>query len=498
MAATFRASGAGGGTSSTGDRAVTFTPAVGDHITVWCSVSGNTQAAPTMSDNNGGAYSLVMRAAWNASADNMLCFVRTAAMPNTTSTTITLDTDTNTAGELVWIAYSGMTRFGASSIRSSGSQANQASGGTPTPVLNQSALTANPTIAAVASGDTTTTPNASWTERQDVSQSTPTTAIEVCTRDSGFTGTSIAFGATQSTVFASMAVELDSSLPVAAGDLTATQAADSASTDADVLVGAAATVTQAADSSSTDVDVIVGASATKTQAADSLTGAAAVATSGVSATLTATQAADSIATDVDIAIAAAATLTQDAQTSTTDADATVAGAATLTQASQTITSDVDVVVGGASSTTQAGQTITTDADVSIAATSTTTQAPDTATASGIVGSFVSCDLNASQSGDTIASVGDVAIGAAAILAQADQSSAAAASIVVGASLAATVAGDALLGNVDAGGDDTVRAQPPIDRAYRAYSAGGPGRTRLHDREDFYGRGRVRRIRFTRR
>jgi hypothetical protein len=78
--------------------------------------------------------------------------------------------------------------------------------------LSQAALTGNPTLAAVASGDTTTTPPASWTERQDASQSTPTTALEVCTRDSGFTGTTITFGATQSTVYASMAIELDSSV----------------------------------------------------------------------------------------------------------------------------------------------------------------------------------------------------------------------------------------------------------------------------------------------
>ena len=66
-------------------------------------------------------------------------------------------------------------------------------------------------IAVVASGDTTTSPPSGWTERNDSNQATPTTAIETATRDTGFTGTTITFGATQSTTYASFAVEIDGS-----------------------------------------------------------------------------------------------------------------------------------------------------------------------------------------------------------------------------------------------------------------------------------------------
>ncbi len=212
--ATFGHSAAGGGTSGTSNRAVTVTTFVtGEHVTVFVSLSANTNAAPTCSDDHAdglGAYSLVGTRLWSTSLNNMMVFVRNALLGSTdTSFIITVASGSNTAAEIVPIAYTGMAKVGAGSIRSSGGQANGASGATPTPVLNQSALTGNPTIAAVASGDTTTSPNASWTERQDVSQSTPTTALEVATRDSGFTGTSIACAATQSTVFASFAVELN-------------------------------------------------------------------------------------------------------------------------------------------------------------------------------------------------------------------------------------------------------------------------------------------------
>lgn len=210
MAATYRTSAAGGGTSGTGNRTCTITPAVGDLLVVFVSASGNTNVSPTCSDDNGsGTYDRILSGLWSSSANSFSCFVRTALMVNTTSTVVTVATGSNTAAEIVVVAMSGMVKTGSGAVRSSGKQENQAASTTPAPALNQNALTTNPTLAAVASGDTTTSPNASWTERQDVSQATPTTALEVCTRDSGFTSTTITFGATQSTVFGSMAIELN-------------------------------------------------------------------------------------------------------------------------------------------------------------------------------------------------------------------------------------------------------------------------------------------------
>lgn len=212
MAATYRASFTGGDTAGTSDRTVTITPAVGDLIVVFVALAGNV-ATLEMTDDNGvdGTYTRIASALWATSVNNAAVFVRNALIRNTDSTIITCASGSNTAGALVAVAVSGMLRTGLSAIRSYGLQQNQASGGTPTPVLNQSALNTNLTMTAVASADTTSTPNASWTERQDTSQATPTTALEVATRDSGFSGSSIAYGATQSADFASFAIELDGS-----------------------------------------------------------------------------------------------------------------------------------------------------------------------------------------------------------------------------------------------------------------------------------------------
>ncbi len=210
MAATYRASAVGGDTTSTNDRVCTIVPAVGDLLVVFVALSANTNASSTLTDNNGsGTYTRIMHALWNVSGASMLCFVRDALMVNTTSTVITCTSGSNSAGSIVAVAVSGMTRTGLSAIRSSGSQANQLTTTTPTPVLNQAALTQNMTIWAVGGGDVSTTEPSGWTERRDAAITNPTTVVEIATRDSGFTGTSVAAGAAEDTVYASMVIELN-------------------------------------------------------------------------------------------------------------------------------------------------------------------------------------------------------------------------------------------------------------------------------------------------
>jgi hypothetical protein len=214
MAITYRSSAAGGGTTGTSNRTLAATPAVSDLWVVFVSLSANTNASPTCSDDNGGTYDLVGTALWSTSANNSAVFVRKQLHTNTTSTTITVASGSNSAGEIVVIMCAGSLRIGISAVRSSGSQANGGVVTAPAPALSQAALTANMTLSAVMSGETTT-PNASWTERQDASQSNPTTFCEVATRDSGFTSTTITYAATVAAGFASWAIELDGSAPPA-------------------------------------------------------------------------------------------------------------------------------------------------------------------------------------------------------------------------------------------------------------------------------------------
>jgi hypothetical protein len=95
-----------------------------------------------------------------------------------------------------------------------------AAAATPTCVLNSAALTTNALIGAVFNGTNpaTMTPRASWTERADVGYATPTSGLEVMSRDSGETATSIAWGGTSASAFCASVFELDITAP--AQDLT--------------------------------------------------------------------------------------------------------------------------------------------------------------------------------------------------------------------------------------------------------------------------------------
>lgn len=214
-AAAVRTTVAGGGSGGTGNRTVTIVPAVNDLLVVFCSVSVNTNASATMTDDNGsGTYTNITTALWNTSANIMTVFVRTALMVNTTSTIITCASGSNTAGELVVYAITGMTKTGAAAILQSARQENQASG-TPAPTFGSAALSANMCLGAVtnlttAPIETPPTTGGTWVEDQDASQASPTTALETVNSAAiGFTGTTVTWGGASGSAFASIIVELD-------------------------------------------------------------------------------------------------------------------------------------------------------------------------------------------------------------------------------------------------------------------------------------------------
>jgi hypothetical protein len=208
---TYYTSSSGGGTSGSGDRTASISVASGDLIVAFASVSGNTQVSPTMTDNDGGTYALVGQALWDGSANNMLCFVRNSLSP-AGKVTLTLGTDTNTAGEIVIIAYSGMTRTGAAAIKQITSLANQATSTTPSASFANPVTSGDQLLAAVASGDKYTDEPGGWNEHENVSQSTPTTALEVTSGETGFTGTTVTYGSSETSGYAMMVVELDASM----------------------------------------------------------------------------------------------------------------------------------------------------------------------------------------------------------------------------------------------------------------------------------------------
>ena len=211
--AAYRADFSGGGSGGTGNRTVTVTPAVGDLCVVFVVVSENTNASPTVTDNNSDAstYTLITTALKATSVDIVSVFVRDKLFSNTTSTIITANTGSNTSGELTAVHLTGMSKTGITAVRQFAKQENQAAGGTPAPAFSSAALTGNMTLGAVGNDTNVaglTTP-AGWTEQADVGQNTPAVGLETVTRDSGFTGTTITWGSTSASAFASIILELD-------------------------------------------------------------------------------------------------------------------------------------------------------------------------------------------------------------------------------------------------------------------------------------------------
>jgi hypothetical protein len=213
MPVTWRAVGTGGDTAGTSDRTASLACLADDLLIVYYCVSG-VVAAPTLTDDQGGTYLQLEAGAFDSSNGFLLAYVRNEGVASDATITVTA-AGSNTAGVLHIHAWEGSTVYGAAAIRQSAFVELQASGTTPTVVFDAVCLTANATIGGVGSRDTTTEPPADWTERADTNVATPGTCCETVTRDSGFTGDTITWGAAQgsSVTYAAIAIEIADTPP---------------------------------------------------------------------------------------------------------------------------------------------------------------------------------------------------------------------------------------------------------------------------------------------
>ncbi|HEV8455340.1 MAG TPA: hypothetical protein VGQ24_10630 [Gemmatimonadales bacterium] len=189
-----------------------FTPAVGDLLVAFIGKTASVNDG-SLTDSQGGTWTLIRNAGKVASADTLQLFVRNQLIASASSMTVTYDCTGDAAtGCIIQVAsVAGMFRTGASAVSQNAAENNQAAGGTPAPVFAFNCQTGNPTLGAVfnATNPATMTPPASWTEQNDTGYSTPGTGQEYVSRDSGFTGTTITWGSTSGTAFCDIIVELD-------------------------------------------------------------------------------------------------------------------------------------------------------------------------------------------------------------------------------------------------------------------------------------------------
>ncbi len=191
-----------------------FTPALGDLLIAFGGVGGQSGGG-TFTDSQGLTWTQVTSALRSASAATLVCSVANAFAANAamTVTFTPAGAPTDTGICIAVLRVSGMSKFGAAAIVQSAKEENQAAAGTPAPTFAGSAVTSNPTIGAVhnVSNPATMTEPTGWTERYDIGDTIPNNGLEVVSRDSGFTGTTVTWGSASATGYSDIIVELDAS-----------------------------------------------------------------------------------------------------------------------------------------------------------------------------------------------------------------------------------------------------------------------------------------------
>lgn len=208
-------------TSTTGSstRTISISAQAGDLLVVCAATqSGTGISASSMTDDQSGTWQISSLPNAQFTGGSALAYgivyTRNQIVASTATINITINyTDTQDATCLACLAFTGFTRVGSGAQRQSKVTNNGSAGGTPAPAFTSSALTGNVTFGVIvnASNPAGMTTPTNWTERGDVGEATPTTGLEVVTRDSGFTGTTVTWGSTSATSFGAIIVELDTS-----------------------------------------------------------------------------------------------------------------------------------------------------------------------------------------------------------------------------------------------------------------------------------------------
>lgn len=213
----YRTSSTSTATTSSSTRTISISAQAGDLLVVCAATQSATGiSASAMTDDQSGTWQISSlpfgQFTGGSAVDYGIVYTRNQIVATTATINITINyTDTQDATALVCLAFTGFTRAGSSVKKQHAKTDNGTAGTTPAPAFAGSALTGNVTFGMIANASNPagmTTPT-NWTERQDIGEVTPTTGLEVVTRDSGFTGTTVTWGSTSATSFGAVIVELD-------------------------------------------------------------------------------------------------------------------------------------------------------------------------------------------------------------------------------------------------------------------------------------------------
>lgn len=209
-----------GDTTNGNTYTISVTPAIGDLIVVFAGSTATVGTAAISDPFGSGTYTQVRSQVKAASSDTLWVFVRDALVPSSSTNNVALSItgDDGTGAILCAAIITGITKFGTDAIVQSAGQSNQSGGTTPAPVFGASTNTNNITLGMVfnATNPAGITHPTNWDELDDDGYASPTAGGELISRVSGFSGTTLTWGGTSASAFASAVAEVDTSSGAAA------------------------------------------------------------------------------------------------------------------------------------------------------------------------------------------------------------------------------------------------------------------------------------------
>lgn len=198
--------------------AAPFTPVQNDLLVVVASFTATVDNTCSCAESaGGGTYTQVAVKEYEGTGSRLFAWVRTAlvpASPASRSIQLNLPVDAATGCNATVLRVTGMSLAGASAVKQSAVNKNSAAT-TPTVTFGASCLTTNPVLLYTANGASPnglTEPAAPFdTEFVALAFITPASGAQVVKTDSGFTGTTITYGAASATAWGIIALELDAS-----------------------------------------------------------------------------------------------------------------------------------------------------------------------------------------------------------------------------------------------------------------------------------------------
>lgn len=200
--------------TTAGNKTVTITPNAGDVLVVFAANSGTTNV-PVITDDRGGTYYRPAGGNKNASADRMDFYIRDKPCQLAVLHTLTMDISGAGTGGGLWVAaIADLGKSGENARRTAGTQNNGTAATVPTVTLAIAPIEIRPEDLVIFCVFNTTngagiTEPSGFTERRDVGFTSPASGMEVATRDSGQTGTSIAAQNASASAYGAIVVVLD-------------------------------------------------------------------------------------------------------------------------------------------------------------------------------------------------------------------------------------------------------------------------------------------------